>query len=86
MLMEHVGPNTLSTIHPAASQAIYGSASQTSKTAFHDFALPKVLLNTERDKLKHAKRRRVWEHAFNVKGTVAMSSAKWRPTDEYNQL
>ena len=39
----------------------------TSKGPFYDFALPKVLVNTERDEAKHAQRRKTWESAFSTK-------------------
>jgi len=62
-----IGPNTISIINPRAMQAIFGHNTSCIKSSFSDFALPKVLLNTERSKDKHSARRKVWEPAFNVR-------------------
>jgi len=46
---------------------INGHSTITAKGPFYDFALPKVLVNTERDEVKHAQRRKTWESAFSTK-------------------
>lgn len=63
-----IGPNTISlSLDPRGMQAIFGHNTSCIKSSFHDFALPKVLLNTERSKAKHSARRKAWEPAFNVR-------------------
>lgn len=61
------GPNTVSIRDGAAMPIINGHSTPTIKGPFYDFALPKVLVNTERDEVKHAQRRRTWESAFSTK-------------------
>jgi len=65
--MQSLGPNTVSIRDPTAMSIINSAGTTTTKGSFYDFALPKVLINTERDEKKHAQRRKTWESAFSMK-------------------
>jgi len=65
--VQALGPNTISIRDPTAMSIINSAGTTTTKGSFYDFALPKILINTERDETKHAQRRKTWESAFSMK-------------------
>ncbi|CZR64603.1 related to pisatin demethylase cytochrome P450 [Phialocephala subalpina] len=63
-----IGPNEVTIIIPDAVPLIYGPGSKCTKTAWYDVVgLPNKSLQLERDPAIHAKRRKVWDRAFNSK-------------------
>ncbi|KUJ06806.1 cytochrome P450 [Mollisia scopiformis] len=63
-----VGPNELTITIPDAVPLIYGPGSKCTKTAWYDVVgRPNKSLQLERDPIIHAKRRKVWDRAFNAK-------------------
>ena len=62
------GPNELTVYLPEVLPAVNGRDNPCTKTAWYDFLLPEVAMNTTRDKQAHDQRRRVWEHGFSFKG------------------
>ncbi|KAF8861671.1 cytochrome P450 monooxygenase-like protein [Acephala macrosclerotiorum] len=79
-----VGPNEVTIIIPDAVPLIYGPGSKCTKTAWYDVVgLPKKSLQLERDPVIHAKRRKVWDRAFNSK---ALRDYESRVTGHADQL
>ena len=64
------GPEELTIFNPEIFSAYDGYDNRCTKTAWYDFILPMVGLNTTRDKAFHDKRRRIWDQAFTTKGLV----------------
>ncbi|KAE8137385.1 cytochrome P450 monooxygenase [Aspergillus pseudotamarii] len=62
-----LGPCELSIADPQAVKAIYGSQSPVTKGPWYTLLEPRVPLFMERDKQKHARRRKVWDQGFNTK-------------------
>ena len=54
---------------PEAVEAIMGSRSTCTKSAWYDMGMPLVSLHQCRDRATHDKRRRVWDRGFSMKGT-----------------
>lgn len=64
-----IGPTELSIADPEAVEAIMGSRSQCTKSAWYDMGMPLVSLHQCRDRATHDRRRRVWDRGFSMKGT-----------------
>ncbi|KAF7879414.1 hypothetical protein EAF04_000610 [Stromatinia cepivora] len=63
-----IGPNELSIIKPEAVQALIGLGSKCTKSPWYDvIALPHITMHLERDRVKHDKRRKVWDRGFSAK-------------------
>ncbi|CRG89071.1 Cytochrome P450 3A13 [Talaromyces islandicus] len=78
-----VGPRELSIADPRAVLSIYGSPSKTTKGPFYDGAQPYVSVHSDRDKKRHARRRRTWDHAFS---TSALRDYEHRVSKYSSQL
>lgn len=63
-----VGPRELSIADPRAVLSIYGPLSKTTKGPFYDGVQPYISLHSDRDKKRHARRRRTWDHGFSTRG------------------
>jgi len=61
------GPDALSVTDPATVAAIHSPDSKCIKGSFYSIAEPQRNLLMIRQKAEHAKKRRVWDRAFNVK-------------------
>ena len=66
------GPDELTIFNPEVLPAFDGYDNRCTKTAWYDFILPMVGLNTTRDKGFHDKRRRIWDQAFTTKGLITI--------------
>ncbi|KAK2616801.1 hypothetical protein QQS21_000178 [Conoideocrella luteorostrata] len=62
-----LGPSELSIADPAAVQALYGTASPTTKGPWYTLLEPRTPLFMARDKREHARRRKVWDQGFSTK-------------------
>ncbi|TGO67404.1 hypothetical protein BOTNAR_0043g00080 [Botryotinia narcissicola] len=63
-----IGPNELSIIKPEAVKAMIGPGSKCTKSAWYDVVgLPHTTMHLERDRVKHDKRRKVWDRGFSAK-------------------
>ena len=71
--LDKKGPNEITVFVPEVLPAVNGRDNPCSKTAWYDFLLPEVAMNTTRDKQAHDQRRRVWDHAFSFKGSSRCS-------------
>lgn len=64
-----VGPNELSIVKPGAVKALMGQGSKCTKSPWYDVVgLPHTTTHLERDRVRHGKRRKVWDRAFSAKG------------------
>ena len=62
------GPNELTIFRPSAFTELNGVNSKCTKAAWYDMLMPNISLQSSRSKTFHDQRRRVWDHAFSVKG------------------
>jgi hypothetical protein len=62
-----IGPRELSITDPAAVTAIYGTRSDTTKGPWYTLLDPRTPMSFTRDKVEHARRRKVWDQSFNTK-------------------
>ncbi|KAA8568678.1 hypothetical protein EYC84_007681 [Monilinia fructicola] len=63
-----VGPNELSIVKPGAVKALMGQGSKCTKSPWYDVVgLPHTTTHLERDRVRHGKRRKVWDRAFSAK-------------------
>lgn len=67
------GPSELSVNDPNAVNAFYSNQSPCTKGPFYDLLLPRISLQTCRNKGEHSKRRKVWDRGFSTKGTRIFS-------------
>lgn len=68
-----LGPRELSVADPRAVLSIYGPPSKTTKGPFYDGVHPFISVHSDRDKKRHARRRRTWDHAFSTRGNFPYS-------------
>ena len=68
-ILRRTGPNEITVFRADAQSAILGPGSKCIKSDWYDIMLPRIALNTARDKSVHDKRRRIWDHGFSAKGT-----------------
>ncbi|PVH72767.1 cytochrome P450 [Cadophora sp. DSE1049] len=69
-----IGPSELSIVDPEAVEAIMGSRSACTKSAWYDMGMPLVSLHQCRDRATHDKRRRVWDRGFSMKAIDSYES------------
>ncbi|KAF2734445.1 putative cytochrome P450 [Polyplosphaeria fusca] len=62
-----IGSSDLSIAHPLGVTAVYGPKSACRKASWYDEDHPRASIHTTRDHEFHARRRRVWSHAFSDK-------------------
>lgn len=62
------GPNELTVFRPSGFTELNGVNSKCTKAAWYDMLMPNISLQSSRSKTFHDQRRRVWDHAFSVKG------------------
>lgn len=63
-----LGPTELSITDPRAVKALYSGVAKVGKGPWYTVLEPRVSLQMERDKKKHARRRKVWDQGFSSKG------------------
>lgn len=73
-------PNALSITDPAAVNAIHGQDSRCIKGSFYSIAEPQRNLLMMRDHKEHARKRRDWDRAFNVKSLNNYDPMVWKYT------
>lgn len=72
-----IAPDALSITDPAAVPAIHGQDSKCIKGSFYSIAEPQRNLLMIRNKQEHARKRRDWDRAFNVKSLNDYESTVW---------
>lgn len=79
-----IGPNELSITKPEAVQALIGLGSKCIKSPWYDVvALPHTTMHSERDRVTHDKRRKVWDRGFSTK---ALRNYEGRVTSYADEL
>ena len=77
-----VAPDALSIIDPAAVNAVHGPDSRCIKGSFYSIAEPQRNLLMIRNKHEHARKRRDWDRAFNVKSLNDYDPIVWTYTQQ----
>ncbi|CAH0026871.1 unnamed protein product [Clonostachys rhizophaga] len=73
------GPNEVTLFGWHAYQMVHGSDSTCGRSAYYDILHPMVSLDTVRDPLIHAHRRKVWDFAFSIRSkltSIAMENVE----------
>ncbi|KAF5863921.1 hypothetical protein ETB97_009028 [Aspergillus alliaceus] len=78
-----LGPTELSIADPNAVNAIYSSQAKVSKGPWYTVLEPRVSVQMVRDKVEHARRRKVWDQGFSSR---ALRNYEPRVTHYTNQL
>lgn len=73
------GPNELTIFRPEAYAALHGAQSKCTKSDRYDVLKPSHSMHSTRTKADHGKRKRVWDHAFSVKGERIFCSPRSPP-------
>lgn len=69
LLIASTGPNEITVFEPNIFPLINGGLdNKFTKDAWYDLLLPRVSINTTRDKAFHDHRRRIWNYGFTNKG------------------
>ena len=77
-----VAPDALSITDPAAVNAVHGPDSRCIKGSFYSIAEPQRNLLMIRNKHEHARKRRDWDRAFNVKSLNDYDPIVWTYTEQ----
>lgn len=77
-----VAPDALSIIDPPVANAVHGSDSRCIKGSFYSIAEPQRNLLMIRGKSEHARKRRDWDRAFNVKSFNDYDPTVWMYTQQ----
>lgn len=81
-LTSSTAPDALSIVDPAAVNAIHGQESRCTKGSFYSIAEPQRNLLMMRNHKEHARKRRDWDRAFNVKSLNDYDPMVWNYTSQ----
>lgn len=77
-----IAPDALSITDPAVVHAVHGQDSRCIKGSFYSIAEPQRNLLMIRNKAEHARKRRDWDRAFNIKSLNDYEPTVWAYTQE----